>query len=192
MNSVYDVIEVLSAWRGFTMKEVALRAGLSYTTFASMMSRRPVKIAKRTLQSIGTVFGTEWYTLLGSDSELVPEFPPTTRYGMRNINGERVCAMMDEKAVHAALKRIIGDNYTRVLYKVAAGKRALAERVETSTHSRIKDRRGQFDACVDLVFNHLNDNGVIEAMRYLLELAQNPKYRTDAAQPDTQREDEKL
>ena len=59
MNSVYDVIEVLSAWRGFTMKEVALRAGLSYTTFASMMSRRPVKIAKRTLQSIGTVFGTE-------------------------------------------------------------------------------------------------------------------------------------
>lgn len=192
MNSVYDVIEVLSVWRGLTMKEVALRAGLSYTTFASMMSRRPAKIAKRTLQSIGTVFGTEWYTLLGSDSELVPEFPPTTRYGMRNINGERVCAMMDEKAVHAALKQIIGDNYTRVLYKAAAGKRALAERVETSTHSRIKDRRGQFDACVDLVFNHLNDNGVIEAMRYLLELAQNPKYRTDAAQPDTQREDEKL
>ena len=68
----------------------------------------------------------------------------------------------------------------------------MAERVETSTHSRIKDRRGQFDACVDLVFDHLNDNGVIEAMRYLLELAQNPKYRTDAAQPDTQREDEKL
>ena len=84
------------------------------------------------------------------------------------------------------------DNYTRVLYKGAAGKRALAERVETSTHSRIKDRRGQFDACVDLVFDHLNDNGVIEAMRYLLELAQNPKYRTDAVQPDTQHEDEKL
>ena len=185
MNSVYDVIEVLSVWRGLTMKEVALRAGLSYTTFASMMSRRPVKIAKRTLQSIGTVFGTEWYTLLGSDSELVPEFPPTTRYGMRNINGERVCAMMDEKTVHAALKRIIGDNYTRVLYKAATGKRALTERVGISTHSRIKDRRG-------LVFNHLNDNGVIEAMRYLLELAQNPKYRTDAVQPDTQREDEKL
>ena len=105
MNSVYDVIEVLSAWRGLTMKEVALRAGLSYTTFASMMSRRPAKIAKRTLQSLGTVFGTDWYNLLGSDSELVPEFPPTTRYGMRNINGERVCAMMDEKAVNASESR---------------------------------------------------------------------------------------
>lgn len=57
--------------------------------------------------------------------ELVLEFPPTTRYGMRNINGERVCAMMDEKTVHAALKRIIGDNYTRVLYKAATGKRSV-------------------------------------------------------------------
>lgn len=188
MNSVYDVIEVLSAWRGFTMKEVALRAGLSYTTFASMMSRRPVKIAKKTLQSIGGVFDLEWYKLLGRENE----FAPIERRSARNVNGERICTMMDEQTVHAVLKRIIGDNYTRVLYKAATGKRALTERVETSTHSRIKDRRGQFDACVDLVFNHLNDNGVIEAMRYLLELAQNPKYHTDAAQPDTQREDEKL
>lgn len=188
MNSVYDVIEVLSVWRGLTMKEVALRARLSYTTFASMMSRRPGKIAKNTLQSIGGVFDLEWYKLLGRENE----FAPIERRSARNVNGERICAMMDEQTVHAVLKQIIGDGYAEVLCQTATGRRELTERVEASTHSRIKDRRGQFDACVDLVFNHLNDNGVIEAMRYLLELAQNPKYRADAAQPDTQHEDEKL
>lgn len=192
MNSVYDVIEVLSAWRGFTMKEVALQAGLSYTTFVSMMNRRPAKIAKNTLKSIGAVFDIEWYKLLGRENSFESETPIAERYNARNINGERVCAMMDEKKIREVLKQIIGDGYEEVLRRTATGRRELAERIETPMHRRSKDRRSQFDACVDFVFDHLNDDGVIEAMRYLLELAQNPRYCAEAVKPDTPRKDGKL
>ena len=44
--------------------------------------------------------------------------------------------------------------------------------------------RRRFDACMDLVFDNLNNAGVIEAMRYILELSKNPKFIRSAELKD--------
>ncbi|MBR5224819.1 MAG: helix-turn-helix transcriptional regulator [Clostridia bacterium] len=173
MNNVYDVIDVLLEWRGFTMKELARHAGISYTTFASIMKRRPGKIAQRTLTRIGQVFGVDGHELLG----LHEPFEPEQEYYGRNVNGERVGAVMSEDVVEYVLKHIIGEEYGLMIDRVMKNKAVvLAPEAEEIEPVKQNDLRRRFDTCVDLVFDHLSEAGVIEAMRYILELSQNPKF----------------
>lgn len=197
MNSVYDVIDVLRTWRGFTMRELATRSGISYTTLISIMKRRPEKMAKNTLARIAGVFRAEWYELLG----IGPSAADTPYHG-RNSNGERIDVMMDEYRVEAVLREILGERYEAAIEKLEkqqkelqdSQKKRLEQReqgwvispypylknhdtFEKNEKLRRKKLRGQLGVCVDLAFDNLNDAGVIEAMRYILELAQNPKYK---------------
>lgn len=193
MNSVYDVIDVLRIWRGFTMRELATRSGLSYTTLMSMMNRRPTKMAKNTLARISGIFGAEWYELLGIGLP-APDEP----YHGRNSNGERIDVMMDEHRVESVLREILGEHYDAAIENLENRQKALRdfhkERMEQrdqgwvfppikspndyEKNESIQRRRlrNQFNVCLDLAFDNLNDAGVIEAMRYILELSQNPKY----------------
>ena len=172
MNSVYDVIDILRTWRNFTMKELADRASISYTTLASIMKRRPEKIALNTLERIGWAFGLEWYKLLGRESE----YRPKEAYRGRNVNGERISATMDEPMIRSVLQNIIGEDYEKVIEWTEAGKKVLIRTSEDFERIKRRDLRGQFNMCVDLVFDNLSEAGVVEAMRYILELSQNPKY----------------
>ena len=170
------------------MKELAQLSSIPYTTLASMMSRRPEKIAKNTLANIARVFGLEWYKLLGREME----FGPIKAYEHRNINGERISAMLDEAMAHQVLKNIIGENYKVVISCIEREKKTIIERPDNLERVRPRDIRSQFKACVDLVFDNLNEAGVIEAMRYMLELSQNPHYciSTDSHTSSNTKEDE--
>lgn len=187
MNSVYDVIEVLRRSRNYTLKEVASRASISYTTLASMMSRRPEKIAKNTLAKIGWVFGLEWYKLLGREQEFAPL--ERENYG-RNINGERISAMMDEKMVESVLRNILGEAYEYVLSAVKSGWQYQIEPYDNLMRIRPRNKRAQFMMCVDMVFDKLNDDGIVEAMRHMLELSQNPKFCISTATGNKKEDDE--
>lgn len=185
LNSVYDVIEALCRWYGFTTKDLAMHSRITYSTLATIMKKRPAKIAAKHLEDIGKVFGVEWYKLLGHENE------PTSlkAYEGRNVNGERVNASMDEEAIDCVLNSIIGDDYTKILDRIKAARYALEnnqqsyfQRANGASISSLQRRsnnigmRSRFDSCVDMVFDNFNDAGVVEAMRYILALSQDPKY----------------
>ena len=184
MKTVYDVIDVLLEWRGFTMKQLAQNARIPYTTFASLMKRRPLKIAQKTLILVGKVFGVEGHELLG----LSIPFEPEQEYNGRNINGERIGVVMEEEAFEYVLKRIIGDEYRMILDRIEEKQRVDILEYGEGLYPVKSDLRRRFDSCVDVVFDHLNEPGVIEAMRYILELSQNPRF-SEPLYPRKKKED---
>ena len=189
LNSVYDVIEALCRWRGFTTKELAAQSSIKYTTLATILQRRPEKIAAKNLELIAQVFETEWYMLLGRDEE--PD--ALDKYSGRNINGLRVSALMDEETIKRVLESIIGEEYRKILDRIYDSRESQTRDrlnfanpiygnhtplAHKAVHSEI---RAKFDACVDLVFDNFNEAGVVEAMRYILALSQDPRYCKSAS-----------
>lgn len=171
MNTVYDIIQALCNWRGYTMKELARLADIPYTTFATMMKKRPAKISVNSLMRIAGVFEQSWNTLLGCEEYLIP-----TLIGAQNIYSARVSSYVEEVISLKVIKKITGKNLEDLKARHIDTKISVPAKHENFSRIRPRDIHSQFKLCIDIVSDKLNDDGIIEAMRYILELTQNPKY----------------
>lgn len=177
MNDVYDIIQLLCDWYGYTMRDFSKLSTLPYTTFVSMMKRRPEKISVNSLKRIAAVFEHEWYEMLGYDKESIP-----TLINGRNINGARIETALTEDTCIKVVENISGKEYAELIGKNMVFHPPIHLMKQEMVKNRDNALHSQFKMCIDLVSDRLNDDGVIEAMRYILELTQNPKYNASTDQ----------
>ena len=192
LYSVYDVIDALRNARSLTLKDLARDASLPYTTVASIMSRRPEKMSVMSLDAIAKVFDLQWHDLLGLTDDqlcLVEKKITSTNTG-RNINGYRIGTAIDEEAMERIDQHLTFRGYLFIKSAIRDHKQIeIAKRIEVRHPDNLakatsSDMRRRFDACMDLVFDNLNNAGVIEAMRYILELSKNPEFIRSAELKD--------
>lgn len=172
MKKVFDVIDALREHHGYTMKELAERSGVPYTTLAAMMAKKPSKISKNTLMNLAGVFEVKWYKLLGKQRG----FGDENEIPSRNINGIRLHAEMDDEDYIKVLREVLGDEYVREDDELILEARIPVikyKQVDVISTSALKKH---FRASINTVLDRLSDEGVMEVMRHVLEIAQDPKY----------------
>lgn len=172
MKSVFDVIDALREHYGYTMKELADRSGVPYTTLAAMMAKKPSKIAKNTLTNIAAAFEVKWYELLGEQHSFGEDYDKKTR----NINGIRLNAEMQETDFMLALRMVLGDEYVKADDELILEARIPVikyRQVDVISTSALKKH---FRSSINTVLDRLSDEGVMEVMRHVLDIAMDPKY----------------
>lgn len=180
--NVYELIEVLRFKNDLSSRQMAIQAGVSPATLASIMTRRPPRIAIETLDKIASVYGIRWYELLNKDSSYADRFlmagrtPVTMTADDVNAVGNRILGITDitmyvDKAHERYLQRV-EDAKTIVKY-------ASAQQDNSEMPGRIVPVPGgtdEFRNSLFFVLNKLNDDGLMEAMRRILDVANDPKY----------------
>ena len=187
MYKIYDLIESLRKWKGYSLREVAQKAAITYTTLASIMSRRSPTISKRTLTQIATVFEVEWYVLLNCKNESEPVLIKTGRFS----DEPRIETYLSEMDAKQILHRIIGDEYMQYLTVLDELKKSTFQSKATGYEVQCDQTlRLQFKQSIDFVLNKLNDEGLMEAMRRVLDIAQDPKFCISTATGNKKEDDE--
>lgn len=172
MKYVFDVIDALRERRGYTMKELAERSGVPYTTLAAMMAKKPSKISQNTLKNLAGVFEVNWYVLLGKQRGYLGDNETTSR----NINGIRLNAELDDEDYIAILRNVLGDEYVNEddeLILEATIPVIRYRKVDVISTSALKKH---FRSSINAVLDRLSDEGVMEVMRHVLDIAMDPKY----------------
>ena len=168
MSNLYEVIEALRRWKGYSMRELAERAEIPHTSLASIMSRRSSKISVNTLESIANVFNKEAHNLYTIQSVL-----------SRTPNSVmRVSTELSEEDMKSILSGIIGENYAEYLPPAESDyERSINHDSKAKVTLNYGVDVGQhFRQSIIFMLNKLNEDGLMEAMRRVLEVAQDSRY----------------
>lgn len=167
MKDFYDLIEELRKEARISSKELAIRANTPVTTLASIMSRRPETLDRRTIDRIARVFGSKWEEILDLSEQQADSYAycPKVRIpvAMTQDSVERVYAKL--------MKRLDFSGSARSIERVYPN-------LNTAKPSKSDDLTdwNSFKSSITLILNKLNDDGLMEAMRRILDVANDPKY----------------
>jgi transcriptional regulator with XRE-family HTH domain len=155
IHDIYDIIDVIRVKNHLSVRRLALLAGISPTTLASVLTRKPKSIDKDMLIGISNVFNITWYELINKTECFADQYALNKRI---NISlSEPDIDTIKQKFIQ--LPDNVGyQNEKRVIPKVYNHK-------TTSTDS------------VLLVMRTLNEDGILEVMKKIVEVASNPKYQ---------------
>lgn len=167
MKDFYDLIEALRIEAKISSKELAIRANTPVTTLASIMSRRPETLDRRTLDRIARVFGSKWDEILDLSEEQADRYAyyPKMRIPvtMTQDSVEHVYAKLVKRLDFSGSARPIGHFRPNL----------------NTTKPPKSDARTDWDSfksSITLVLGKLNDDGLMEAMRRILDVANDPRY----------------
>lgn len=168
MDSVYDVIEALRRYNGYSLRDLAAKAGVSHTTISSLYSRHSTRMSIPLLAKIAQVFGVSWYELLGREAMSFGDNTPAEN----EKPVPKVSTALTPEIIRKILERLIGEGYERYLYgdTIRRNESVLYDGGVSHTNSMYMKRS------IDIFLNKLNDEGLMEAMRHILDLAQDPRY----------------
>lgn len=166
--TVYDIIEVLRLKNNMSSRRLAIEANVSVATLASLINRQPPTIAIETLDKISNVFGVKWYELLNKPASYENEF----------VLEKRVSVYMTQDDILAVGERLTGD-YSFMAHVEKLHR--LEEREQRATRIHKKEApsptgKDEFKNSLFFVLNKLNEEGLMEAMRRILDVANDPKY----------------
>ena len=161
INDLYDIIDAMRKKSGMSSRSLALLAKVPPTTLASLMSRRPATIDKEVLKRIASVFNVSWVALLNKTDSFAEECE----------NELRIPVAMTKEDVQAVNERVVAAMPKRVYSRIVSRVPEDIDPDEFDTSSEAAFRRSIY-----LVLNRLNENGLLEAMRRVLEVAGNPAY----------------
>lgn len=185
--NVYEVIFGLRISRKMNSKQLAELAGIPPTTLATTMSRRPLRVSKDFLKSIAAVFELQWYELLGKESE--DELAESEN---------RVSAQLGQaetiRVMHGILNGVNPSMYGSFRLEgeqpqIIHNESRIMDVHHRSTHTspNFTSDENQFRQSIFFILNRLNDAGLMEAMRRVLDIAQDPKFcKPSAHSEDTQ------
>ena len=156
MITVFDVIDKLREEKGLSVRRLAQVAKIAPTTLESIMTRKPQFVTTDRLAAIAKVFQLQWTDLFEPGREeyvtkTTPQKVPT------QIKEEYA----DEIVAHALEKSGEGfgvpfDHYVE--------------------RPKKNDDEVLFRKSVNAILNRLNSDGLLEAMRHLLMIEENPAY----------------
>ena len=172
-QTVYDVISAVRQLKGLSIRKLAMLANISPTTLTSMLDRKPEKVAFRTLDAIAQVFDLGWVDLFNYENDRVPEVDSTGKVSMELAAGdfERIMSRL------AAIKVITPPN------------RLVSHHLNTRRPDPqfISGSAAEFRRSINFVLERLNDDGLMEAMRRILELEKDERYCIKS--PNTNKEE---
>ena len=170
MANVYDVIDMLREGKYLSMRGLARLAGISSTTMASIMSRRPKDVSVVFLQKVAKAFGVHWFEFYGREPEIYNKY-----------NDQRVSSFVEEKAKDDFLYKMLGSVYDE-----------MREREYTETHRTVEQAMNKYGLSNDHMSNEsayftiilallkdLNSDGLREVLTYTLEISRDQNYRKD-------------
>lgn len=177
---VYDLIEVTRLERKMSSRQLARNANIAATTLASLISRRPDTIKIDDLSKIAKVFEMTWYEFLNK-----PE-----SYAKKYALEIRVPASMSKEDI-VAVSTKLGNKYSfdSGLFrevKVMSNPTGAPRRKRAVD---IPESNSEFMRSITLLLGKLNDEGLILAMRQIIDIVSDPKYTknsNDNKQEDTE------
>ena len=192
IETVFDVIDRLRTMRYLSQRKLATLANMHPTTFASMVSRCPKFISKDTLTAIAKVFNLEWYDLIGLEKDSIPEDLLDTRIPTA-LTSNQVATVMrrfGEKQPGFSFEMYFAENgdgvmmtHTREVFKAGECNDAINAPanpvlpIEAPAREKADTELSeQFKQSFMFVLDKLNSDGLLEAMRSVLAIAQDSKY----------------
>lgn len=172
MNDTYtvlDLIEVLRLMKEMSSRQLAISANVSTATLASLINRKPATISIETLDRLANVFGARWYELLNKPASIADEY----------VLEKRVPVVMSRSNIAEVGYRLTGNRDFMVHVDRL---RHLDQREDRSSHVHRKEtsslnEQDRFKESLSFVLDKLNDDGLMEAMRRIVDVANDPKYR---------------
>lgn len=170
--SVYDLIEVLRLRNGMSGRKLAKLAEVSSATLASLITRQPSTIGIDTLDKIAQVFGVKWYELLNRPSSIVEDC----------ILDSRVSVVMTKEDIMAVGERLMsGFDFMPSIDKIhnleKRERKVLGIEKEAVISPEVATPgKDEFRSVIFFVLDRLNHDGLLEAMRRILDVANDPKY----------------
>ena len=160
MVTVFDIIQKLLDEKGLSVRRLAQLAKMAPTTLESIMTRKPKWVSVARLESIARVFQLHWTDL----------FEPGREEYVTDTNPPKVSSYIKAEQAEEIVER--------ALEKSGQGF-AFAFDFRVEQQSKEKDDEVLFRKSVNAILNRLNSDGLLEAMRHLLTIEENPVYRKE-------------
>ena len=177
---VYDLIEVTRHERKISSRQLAIDAKIAPTTLASLISRRPDTIKIDDLSKIAKVFEMTWCELLNKPESFAEKYALETRVPV---------SMTKEDIIAVSTK--LGNKYSfdSGLYRED---KIVSNPIGAPRRKRavdIPESNSEFMRSIALLLGKLTDEGLILAMRQIIDIVSDPKYTkssNDNKQEDTE------
>ena len=150
INDIYDIIDILREKNNLSIRKLALLAEIPPTTLVSVLSRKPKSISKNILINISNVLNVTWYELLNK----------TESFANQCALNKRIYVTLSEEDIRAIKQKFI----------------------QLSNHAgyhNVNTNESNNDSIM-FVMKTLNEDGMLEVMKKIVEIASNPKYRKGA------------
>lgn len=167
MKTIFEIIDAVRGYRGYSLKELAAKGNIPYTTLASIMSRRSMNISKDTVETIANALDVEFHDIIS---------PEAHRQTLIGSNGAKCITDCTDEFLKSTLRKIIGDDYIQYLPENNLRREKAIHEAQIANAYAAKDERNQFKKSIGFVLDKLNDEGLMEAMRRVLDIANDPKY----------------
>ena len=168
MANVYEIIDMLREGKYMSMRGLARLAGISSTTMASTMARKPKDVSVKFLEKVAKVFGVQWYDFYGDAPETY------TKY-----NDDRVSSFVSDNAKEKFLHKMLGSDYYAMQEHKNEENYRLIEQVmnkhELSVDS-LPHEKAAYECFLKLL-KELNQDGVQYIFNQILEALKNENYR---------------
>ena len=165
INDLYDIIDVMRKKYRMSSRTLAMHAEIPVTTLASMMSRRPATIDKEALARIASVFGVAWYRLLNMTKDEAAKYEDELR----------ISTKMTQEDVEQVYNHLVSPLAFGIRFR-ERGMCSSENHSTLNTVSQRNEREHGFRGSILFVLDKLNDDGLMEAMRRILDVANDPKY----------------
>lgn len=162
INDLYDIIDALRKKSYMSSRSLAIAAEIPPTTLASIMSRRPATMDKEILERIAAVFHVAWYQLLNKSESFAAAYE----------NELRVPTAMSKEDVDQVYEQIVQPIIGAATFRGTGRLQADATKAWCPRTARYHG----FQESIQFVLGKLNDDGLMEAMRRVLDVANDPKY----------------
>ena len=168
MSNIFEIIEAIMVHKGYSLRDMADKMDMPYTTVASIMTRRSSKISRHSVEAFAKALEVDFYDLMPREAD---------KQAITTLNGIRYPSDCSEEFMRSTLLHIIGDDYIQYIPENNQQRiKKVALRKADLKGASSSDERILFKQSIDFVLNKLNDDGLMEAMRRVLEVAQDSRY----------------
>lgn len=170
MTTVYDLIDEICRLKNLSMRQLAINSALPPSTIVSIQARRSPQISKRVLAHLGHAFDLEWHDLITLPENVLPE----------QITTQKVPADLSEEDKVRVLQHIESFQVHNLEPNMAVewkekGFAILDEDRETNA---------PFLGSIKRILEKMNEEGLMEVLRFSLEIANDPKYCKETKKED--------
>jgi len=130
------------------------------------------------LAKIAEAFGVSWHELLGreamsfGDNTILESKKPVPK----------VSTALTPEMIRKILEKLIGEGYERYLYEDTLRRNEPVPYNGETPHTNSMFMKRS----IDIILNKLNDEGLMEAMRRVLDIAQDPRYHISSVPDNTE------
>ena len=167
MENVYEIITRLREKNKLSTRTLAVIAHIPPTTLESAILRHPDTVSVRMLTKIGRAFGVEWHELLSTSAD-----PGLVSLGAK---APRVPSAVDPEEAEKIVEHIL----SIPMPPPEEGAIVVSDGQKTQPsyrYGRTASAEEHFCQSILVVLRKLNSDGLMEAMRRILDVASNPAY----------------